>query len=172
MEIYEPIKIYDQHGKYRFVSDRIAYLTKIVKNKTVLHVGCTDYPLTEDRLAMGSLLHEKIQNSASSIVGIDNSSEGIECLLKNGFKDVVLMDAEMLNFDTKFDVILAGDVLEHMNNPGKFLLEAKNFLNSSGELIVGLPNAYSFNIIKYLLCNFEPTHKDGDGPRRLDSLKG
>jgi len=40
----------------------------------------------------------------------------------------------------KFDVIFLGDVLEHTVNPGEVLSILKNYLNSTGIIIISLPN--------------------------------
>jgi len=160
MSVWRPIKIFDPDKKYAVHLDRTAYLITQVKNKSVLHIGCADYPLTEERLLTDSLLHKNIQKSASSVFGIDNSEKGTDILIKKGFDNVTLMDAENVDLEMKFDIILAGDVLEHMNNPGMLLQKVSELLNPFGTLIIGVPNAYSFNVFRYVLRDFEPTHKD------------
>jgi 2-polyprenyl-3-methyl-5-hydroxy-6-metoxy-1,4-benzoquinol methylase len=55
--------------------------------------------------------------------------------------------AEEFSFDKKFDVIFAGDLIEHLTNPGLFLENAKRHLSSGGRLIITTPNAFNlFNI--------------------------
>lgn len=160
MSIYESVRIFDTGGRALLVLDRTSYLMSACDNRSVLHVGCTDFPITAERLRQKKLLHQQLSKVCSRLVGIDNSGEGTRMLQESGFTDVLCMDAESIVLRETFDVVLAGDVLEHMNNPGLFLERVKGVLNCSGRLIIGVPNAYSFNILKYVLGGSEPTHKD------------
>jgi len=45
-----------------------------------------------------------------------------------------------------FDVILFGDVLEHLKNPEETLLKLKDFLKKDGRIIVSLPNIANWKI--------------------------
>jgi hypothetical protein len=85
------------------------------------------------------------------------------------------MDAESLSLDIKFDTILAGDVLEHMNNPGKFLERVPDLLVRGGELIVGVPSALTFNAVKAWVFGSEQVHRDHTfyfSPKTLATLCG
>lgn len=160
VSIYASVRIFDPNKDVLLEMDRTSYLVKRAKGHRVLHVGCTDHPITRYRIASKNLLHASLTEEASSLVGIDNSLQGINILKENGFTNVRFMDAEEINLTERFDVIIAGDVLEHMSNPGKFLEKVGQLLNQNGTLVVGVPNAYSFNILKYLVNGYEPTHKD------------
>ena len=160
MRIYEPITIFDSNNSITMNFDRASYFKDQVRNKSVLHVGCSDYPLTEERLKTNNLLHQILENSASKILGIDCSIKGINILEKHGLKTVKLMDAENMSLESEFDIILTGDVLEHMNNPGKFLEKVPDLLTTDGELIIGAPNAFTLNAIKVWFLGREYTHKD------------
>ncbi|HEY5960895.1 MAG TPA: methyltransferase domain-containing protein, partial [Polyangiaceae bacterium] len=48
--------------------------------------------------------------------------------------------------ERKFDVIVLADVLEHMQDPLKLLLEAKRHLAADGRLLVSLPNAVHWSV--------------------------
>jgi O-antigen biosynthesis protein len=54
-------------------------------------------------------------------------------------------DVEELDFDTYFDpqsydIILCGDILEHLRSPSDLLKKVKKYLKSDGYLVVSLPN--------------------------------
>ena len=83
MSIYKPLKVYEKNNDFSFVTDRNNYLENCIKGKTVLHIGCSDYPITEERIKSHNLLHEKLQNSAKEILGavscfIDDTMENLE----------------------------------------------------------------------------------------------
>jgi hypothetical protein len=48
-----------------------------VAGREVLHVGCTDWPLTADRIGSGELLHSLLCDRATRCVGVDLNAEGI-----------------------------------------------------------------------------------------------
>lgn len=157
VNLWKPVIIY---GKVMGFVDRTEYILKQSENKRVLHVGCADYPVTEERIEKGNLLHSKITDIAKEVLGIDNSTEGIGILYKSGFANVKVYDAENIKeLGTRFELILAGDVLEHMNNPSGLLNCISSSLTPDGEFLVALPNAYSWNILRYIK-GLEPTHLD------------
>jgi 2-polyprenyl-3-methyl-5-hydroxy-6-metoxy-1,4-benzoquinol methylase len=158
--IYDQLKIYDQSQQIRLEPDRTTYLLNQVKGKRLLHVGCTDAPITPDRLAEGTLLHLKLRQVTTSILGIDIAEKELAQLRMHGCDDVTLMDAEALSLNERFDCILAGDVVEHLNNPGLFLQGAVQHLLPGGEIIIGVPSALSAGIVKTWLLGIEDVHRD------------
>ena len=67
------------------------------------------------------------------------------------------MNAENFHFEGKFDVIFAGEIIEHLSNPGLFLEKANKHLIKGGLLILTTPNAFSlrrlFEMIIFLTNN-------------------
>lgn len=64
--------------------------------------------------------------------------------------------AEDFSFDIKFNVIFAGDLMEHLVNPGFFLENAKKHLAPGGRLILSTPNTYNLFSIAGKIANEEP----------------
>ena len=173
MSIYQTLKSYDPDKRIHLLFDRNGYLQECVKGKFVLHVGCSDFPITEERIRSRNLLHIKLQDSANEVIGIDLSEEGIGILETFGIDNVFVMDAEDIKLTTYFDTILGGDVLEHMNNPGKFLEKASRLLNPNGEIILGVPSALTINNLKCWLGGWEQVHSDHTfyfSPKTLSTL--
>ncbi len=54
--------------------------------------------------------------------------------------------------NTRYDIIVCADVLEHLFNPQKLLEQAKVLLNPQGILLVSLPNVAYAGVIADLLC--------------------
>ena len=173
MSIYNTLKIYDVDKRFHLEFDRNGYLEECIRGKSVLHVGCSDFPITEQRIKDKNLLHLKLHNSGKEIVGIDLSEEGIGILKKHGFNNVLVMDAENIELTRKFDVILAGDVLEHLNNPGKFFEKAISLLSPNAEVIIGVPSALTINNFKAWFGLWEQVHCDHTfyfSPKTLSAL--
>jgi len=158
--IYTKVRIYTDEDKIFFCADRNKYLVNCAHNKKVLHIGCTDFPVTESRIKTQMLIHKDLVDVAKSITGIDISEDGIRLLEKYNIDRVIKMDAESISIDEKYELILAGDVVEHMSNPGKFLEKVPSLLTDNGELIVSVPSAYSFNVLKLWFLGNEQVHKD------------
>jgi 2-polyprenyl-3-methyl-5-hydroxy-6-metoxy-1,4-benzoquinol methylase len=122
-------------------------LDTTIKDGSVLHVGCTNAPNMLERIENGSLLHEKLLKINGDVVGLDIDSHGIEHL-KGLFPSARLVcgDAHALNDvfdDTLFDQIIAGDVIEHLDDPGTFLRSCWRQLSSEGELLITTVSAFS-----------------------------
>ncbi|HQU83935.1 MAG TPA: methyltransferase domain-containing protein, partial [Pyrinomonadaceae bacterium] len=47
-----------------------------------------------------------------------------------------------VRLDEKFDVIIAGEMIEHLSNPGLFLRGIKRFMNDDTKLVITTINAY------------------------------
>ena len=78
-------------------------------------------------------LWNMIRTEAKSLVGIDT--------MPSDDDNVVLGSMETYDFGKKFDVIIAGDVIEHVSNQGLFLDNIYCHLNNHGTLILTTPNA-------------------------------
>lgn len=147
---------------------RVELIKKISAGKKVLHLGCTNFPYTQDSIDNGMLLHFDLAKSASELYGFDFDQEGIDILEKHGTKNLYRADLEKLEevqLDETFDVIIAGEMIEHLNNPGLFLQGIQRFMNSDTSLVITTINAYSaFRFLIYGLRGRggenEPVHPD------------
>lgn len=145
---------------------RDAWLSGLASDRNVLHLGCTDYPLTRDRIATGHLLHARLVEQASTCVGLDNDAEGIAILrsLMPG-QEFIEADAEVLDevgalVGRTFDCIVAADILEHLSNPGRFLSGVKPLLGTSGVLVVTTTQAFSVKRMLPMIVGREHVHPD------------
>ncbi len=126
--------------------DRVTFIKKESEGRKVLHLGCTNWPYTADSIAQGMLLHSDLEEIAADLYGFDFDQEGIDLLAAGGLKNLYRADLEKLDevpLDTTFDVIIAGEMIEHLNNPGRFFDGIKRFMNSETRLVITTINAYS-----------------------------
>ena len=121
------------------------WILKQVVGQKVLHLGPTDSPMTSHNAKAGRLLHQLLQGKCLDLVGLDLDAGCVELLRKqHGIHDIIVGDAEKLPeyFPGRtFDLVIAGDIIEHVNNLGLVLQGVKKILNPSGRLIVTTPNA-------------------------------
>jgi SAM-dependent methyltransferase len=128
--------------------EREGLILERCRGKRVLHLGCvafTDCPVEEKVKMAQTSLHARV-SEVSDCIGLDIDEKAIVELAARGiYKNVRAGDVEKLDALAdelgRFDVVLAGDIIEHLSNPGKMLDGAKAVLASGGELIVSTPNS-------------------------------
>jgi len=147
----------------RALVEREKFILDFCVGKKVLHLGCADWPFTESRLNDGTWLHNKLSKVASNCVGVDLDRDTVETLkVKHGIKNIIEGDAEKLGDINigEFDVVVAGEIIEHLNNPGLFLDSAKKVLKSGGKLLITTTNAYCFRRFIRIPFGKESIHPD------------
>jgi hypothetical protein len=145
---------------------------ELIKNyslgKSVLHLGCTNYPYTKEAIDNDMLLHFDLKKITKELYGFDFDQKGIDVLEKMGEKNLFLADLEKLeevDLNKTFDLIIAGEVIEHLRNPGLFLEGIQRFMNPETKLVLTTVNAYcAFRFLLYGLRGKgginEPVHPD------------
>lgn len=147
---------------------RVEFIREACRGRKVLHLGCTNWPYTREALENNSLLHLELSGLASELWGFDFDQAGLDVLAEKGVPNLYRADLEKLDeveVDEVFDVIVAGEIIEHLNNPGLFLQGVKRFMNDRSTLIITTVNAYcGFRTIYYGLRGkggrAEPVHPD------------
>lgn len=108
-------------------------LKKFNKNAKILDIGCSG----------GSLLKFLKKKGFKNLCGVDISKSAIKECKKKGIK-AVLANAENTKLSgNQFDVIIASDILEHLKDDKKAILEWKRLLKKTGKLIIFVP-AFNF----------------------------
>ena len=124
--------------------------------KDVIDVGFVDQFRMTTKHAQGTWLHADVAVNAARAVGIDADDEGVDLARRLGFT-AYLADCEDeselrgLGLEPA-DVVLAGELLEHLDQPGRFLEGAKVLLRPRGRLLITTPNAVSMtNFVSSLM---------------------
>jgi SAM-dependent methyltransferase len=133
------------------------FLLPLVEGKKVLDIGATELVGTLNKQKRERWIHGRIAEVAERLVGLDVSAEQVEVLRTEGF-DMRVGDAETFELPETFDVIVAGELIEHLSNPGCFLDRARAHLRTGGILALTTPNRYSTQSILAVL-------KTGTHPR-------
>lgn len=127
----------------------------------MLHLGCADWPYTDDRISSGRLLHAQIADVSSRVVGVDMSAEGLDRMrsLEPSW-DLRLADACSFLPDCEFDVVVASELIEHLENPGDLLRGLARWATPQHELILTTPNAFAMKGALRALFGAEFCHPD------------
>ena len=147
---------------------RVDHIKSLCANKRVLHLGCANYPFTEHSIENDMLLHFDLEKISKELYGFDFDQKGLDILAAHGAKNLYRADLEHLEdvpLDKTFDVIVAGEMIEHLNNPGLFLNGIQRFMNADTTLLITTINAYcGMRFLWYGLRGNrgkqEPVHQD------------
>lgn len=123
------------------------FLRPLVEGKDVLEIGPAELVGTVNRQKRERWIHGRIAEAANRLVGIEISEEQAEALRAEGY-DIRVGDAQTFDVGEAFDVIVAGELIEHLSNPGLFLDRALSHLRPGGVLALTTPNRYSAQSIR------------------------
>lgn len=143
--------------------ERVKYITNICINKHVLDLGCFDETaLIKENSS--NYLFQQISDVAASHIGVDNSKllpeEGIKYadgakILRGNIYQLNELDLKQYNFD----VIIAGELIEHLPNTLEFFTSLKRDYDGV-RLVCSTPNTTSFANMVLALFKRESCHKD------------
>ena len=121
----------------------------IGSNKTVLDVGCATGYLAKALRAFGN-----------TVTGVEYDPEAADCA--RAFADRVVV-ADLDHVDLRqaldgqtFDVIVFGDVLEHLRDPLPPLQQARSLLAPGGYIVISIPNVAHGDVRMSLLLGRFP----------------
>jgi hypothetical protein len=115
---------------------RLDFLTPLVADLKVLHVGFVDYPITKSK----KNLHLRIAPACKRIDGIDpNATDEIKSVLSVPNGNIYDSWNDVPN---DYDVIIVPEVIEHVDNVALFLQQLDQV---KGKLIITAPCAYKLS---------------------------
>ena len=118
-------------------------LTALCRGKRVLDIGCIDHSVDVAMRLGDRWMHRQICAVALEVVGVDILDEAVAAMRALGF-EMVVADAQAFDLRRTFDVIVAGDIIEHVPNPGLLLASALRHCHDDSVVVVTTPNAFSF----------------------------
>jgi 2-polyprenyl-3-methyl-5-hydroxy-6-metoxy-1,4-benzoquinol methylase len=125
------------HAKYR-ADTRFELMLPYVKGKTVLDMGAGDMRHRS--------LHPYLCQHAKKVVGLELYKDRVVKNRKLGY-DIRLGNAETTDIKERFDCVVGGDIIEHVDNPGLFIDNCMLHLKPGGTFIFNTPNIYSINFL-------------------------
>jgi SAM-dependent methyltransferase len=121
------------------------WILPYVKDKNVLDLGCVHHALSETKKP--GWLHGLIRKQAKSVIGVDYLPAEVDALNNEGYS-MVCANVEEMKLDRKFDVIVAGEILEHVSNCGQFMARLSEHLAPDGIVLITTPNPV--NLLRFL----------------------
>jgi len=167
------------------IVDREQYLVSLCAKKDVIHLGAAQANDGNDLGVYGTtidpttFLHSKISAVATRCIGIDYNRNSIELLRSRyGIENIRFANIEdkesLACVQFVPDVVVMGEIIEHLPNPGFALSNVRNALMSDKSvLVVTMPNALDSNNFLYGLLRREahdPDHVAFYSPRLFERL--
>lgn len=146
--------------------DRVEYIERACEGKRVIHVGFWGtHGSREKHMGEDRWLHARLAARAREIVGLDHNDEGVEEARGKGYESYSV-DARSVEavaaLDLKpADLVVAGEIIEHLERPGEFLDAMHPLVGDSGRLLITTPNAYRLTNTLVALTgkeNMNPDH--------------
>lgn len=127
---------------------RLGQVLKFIgSEKKVLDVGCGD-----------GFIMKKIRKNGNNVEGIEVSTPAVIRARKSGFKvyDLSLSQPWAKNIKSKFDIVFAGEIIEHIFDTDSFLQNIHGVLEEKGKLVITTPNIASLGRRILLLMGKNP----------------
>jgi SAM-dependent methyltransferase len=129
----------------------------------VLDLGCRNGALTRAYLR------------GNEVVGVDVEAEALAEAAALGIETHLADVEQRLDFaEESFDVVVAGELVEHVRDPGALVAEARRVLRPGGVFVASVPNFYRLkNRLAFLAgrpLDHDPTHLHVFAPRDLETL--
>jgi SAM-dependent methyltransferase len=147
------------------------WILKFIRGRKVLDLGCVGHSL--GKMDSPYWLHGFIAQHAGSVLGVDILKRDVEILNQQGYR-VLCADVLTMDLRETFEVIVAGDLIEHLSNPGGFLDQANRHLTSDGTLLITTPNPVTlmrfFQLLSRGRMDVNPEHTCWFTPQVLGEL--
>lgn len=116
------------------------FLRGFVEGASVLDIGCAEHD--ETHWVKAEWQHAKIKSWARTTLGLDILPSAVAALCARGF-NVVCADATSdTDLGQRFDRVVIGDVIEHVERPVQLLQFAVRHLAPGGKVLVRTPNPF------------------------------
>jgi len=155
----------------RLLRDRDSALVELCRGRRVAHIGCVDWPLSQERLRDGLLLHPKLLAVSSEIVGIDVDAPGLDDMRSTLGGSYLALDVTASGSDARTaviealgdepDIVIAGDVIEHVPDPVGFVRGLADLVTTSdARVVITTPNSLAVRSSVNTLLGYELMHPD------------
>lgn len=122
-----------------------ALLSAVPSDTRILDIGCVQH--TAENASNEDWVHRELYDIGDEVVGLDYEATEVRKLQERGY-NIIHGDAESFDLEETFDVVVAGELIEHLSNVGNFLDCVHDHLEEDGEFILTTPNPWAFHRFK------------------------
>ena len=139
---------------------KVDYLMQYFNGPCILDVGCASHFPEPDSLYW---IHGRIRRKFIDVYGIDINKDNLKILENLGYSNIYLKNAESFDFGSlKFDTVFAGELIEHLSNPGLFLKMAKESIKDNGRIIIRTPYPFALINMIYAFLKYPKTCQNNE----------
>lgn len=142
---------------------RDAFLYSCCAGKKVFHLGFADAPFTREKLERGELLHSRLLQVSAALYGTDTDADAVAMYRSlTGDEQVAACRLEEVEatFLQQYDLVLAGELLEHLPDPAEFIKVLAGNMRAGQELVVSVPSYAAWDNLAAALQGTESVHPD------------
>lgn len=139
----------------KIIKDRHDYIKEICKWKKVLHVWCI-WNSYKSNSKYEPWLHKEICMSSKECVWVDLYKERINEAEKLSWSKIFYWNAQDFDLWDKFDVIVAWEIIEHLDNFVSFFDTLKKHSNDDTIIVLTTPNVFNFSSLIRILLTWKP----------------
>jgi 2-polyprenyl-3-methyl-5-hydroxy-6-metoxy-1,4-benzoquinol methylase len=129
-------------------------LERRISGRRVLHLGAVGetYSDPQARIDLApESVHAWITAVAAECVGVDYDAGSVKALTESGtFDNLICADVTTLTREEipleHIDVVVIGDIIEHLSRPGDMLDAMHNFIDEGTEVVLTTPNALALPV--------------------------
>jgi 2-polyprenyl-3-methyl-5-hydroxy-6-metoxy-1,4-benzoquinol methylase len=144
------LKLYSKLLEIGKGEKKIEWISRLTKGYSVLDLGCIDEK--KDAFEGANWLHKHLKKDAALCIGIDSNEKEVNRLQSLGYQ-INFGDVQNFDLNRKFDVVVAADILEHLDDFKGFFKSVRNALKDDGRLVITTPNPWFF--LKLIRCLFK-----------------
>jgi len=149
---------------------RINAVVDAVKGDTVLDFGAVQHDI--ENTDKQTWLHQHMVDNFDIVIGVDRLKAEVNTLNERGY-DFVTADVTDVRIERTVDTVVAGEIIEHLSNPGDMIASAAAHLDTGGRLIITTPNPWAFPWLRDAMSGEmdpNPEHTTWFGPTVLKQL--
>ena len=145
------IKLKDEReagGSSSFYKEKVNFLVKESKsNNKILDIGCYD-----------GFIGELLIKNNNDVYGIDIVKEKLKIAQQRGLKVKIcdIQHQELPYSNSYFDIVILGDIIEHVFDTDDLLRKCKKVLKKGGKLLITTPNVASIGRRIMLFLGINP----------------
>lgn len=144
--------------------DRAEYLCDRARGRRVIHIGFADVGFRDANTRAEQWLHAQLGREAKELIGLDVDPEAVDAARDRGWEAYAVdcTDAgavAALELEPA-ELVIAGEVIEHLADPGALLEAVHGLVAPGGRLVVTTPNAAGWLNPMASLAGYEVNHPD------------